>query len=119
MNAAEILHLWEFLAQTWGNRFLEEYGAKPNNAWSMALAGIKPDAAKLALSVLIREGSGFPPTLPEFIAAASKWRPPQSRAEVTTLTLPQRPDNETLKRNIQRLRETLNSPDVIKPMDPR
>lgn len=107
MTKSEILLLWEFLAQTWGAKFLEEYGAKPNQAWSMALANVEPAAAKLALNILINGGSAFAPTLPEFIAATKKYRRPEDRATVHALP---RQDPEKIKANLDKIRRMLREP---------
>lgn len=119
MTPAQIDSLWTLLAQTWGAKFLDQYGVKPNDAWAMTLANLGPQAGRHALTELIREGSAFPPTLPEFIAYARKWRPAPSGEEISAQLPPPRPDNETLKRKIQMLRDQLNSPEVFKPMYPR
>ena len=76
MNAEQIAALWVLLSQTWGTKFIDQYGKKPNEAWTMALTGMPIEAARFALKELIREGSAFPPTLPEFIAQARRYRPP-------------------------------------------
>jgi hypothetical protein len=107
MTKHEILLLWEFIAQTWGNKFLEEYGAKPNDAWTMALTAVEPAAAKLALNILIRAGSAFAPTLPEFIGATKAYRKPEDRA--TVHLLPQ-PDPEKARANLDRIRKMLSEP---------
>jgi hypothetical protein len=108
MNANEIAKLWEFLAQTWGNKFLEEYGAKPNDAWSMALAGIEPLAARFAVRQLINLGQPYAPTLPEFIAHAKRYRPLPTPA--TVLQLERKPADEAKARdNLKRLRDLLRS----------
>ena len=75
MNSGHMDAIWRLLAQTWGAKFLEQYGPRPNEAWSAALANVEPDAAKYALTKLIDSGSGFPPTLPEFVAWVKKYRP--------------------------------------------
>lgn len=70
MTPAQIETLWTLLAQTWGAKFIENYGPKPNDAWSAALVNLTPDQAKFALRKLIDAGSPFPPTLPEFASLA-------------------------------------------------
>jgi hypothetical protein len=62
------------MGQTWGNKFLEQYGPEPNDAWIAFLSGMTVDASKSAFRDLVLEGSGFPPTLPEFVAIARKHR---------------------------------------------
>jgi hypothetical protein len=120
MNAQQTRSVWMLLAQTWGARFLEQYGTTPNDAWAAALANIEPQAAKHALHKLIDEGSGFPPTLPEFVVHARTFRPVcpvvdinQGRARIEKQTT----DPETAKRNIRMLRETLRGAGYLKPDD--
>jgi hypothetical protein len=107
MNANEIAKLWEFIAQTWGNKFLEEYGAKPNEAWSMALSSIEPLAARFAVRQLIQLGQPYAPTLPEFISHAKRYRPLPTPATVHQLQ--RSPEDEAKAReNLKRLREMLD-----------
>lgn len=96
--------LWRLLAQTWGNRFLENYGNAPNEAWSAALANLSAQQCKHALGQLIKSGTPHPPTLPEFMVEARKYRPAfKSRPE--ELTNPVSP--EKAQENIRRLREAM------------
>jgi hypothetical protein len=117
MNTAEIGMIWSLLGQTWGAKFLEQYGPKPNEAWSAALASVEPDAAKYALTKLIDSGSAFPPTLPEFVVWAKKYRPVEicydanGRAYLAGERVPieyrQRSTPEVAQANLARLREML------------
>lgn len=118
MNGGQIETVWRLLAQTWGAKFLEQYGPRPNEAWSAAMANVSPEAAKHALMKLIDSGTPFPPTLPEFIAHAKKYRPVEIRFDangraylgdepVDLRSLPSPVDPETARANIQRLRDTL------------
>ena len=116
MNAAEIGMIWSLLGQTWGAKFLEQYGPKPNEAWSAALANLEPDSAKYALTKLIDSGSAFPPTLPEFVVWAKKYRPIDIRIDAngrmylggdcTPIEAP-RCSPEVAKANMAKLREML------------
>ena len=104
MTPEQIKGLWNLLGQTWGDKFMQQYGAEPNQAWTLTLAQVPLPAARLALDLLIRGGSGFPPTLPEFIAAAKKYRKPEDRA--TVLALPKQ-DPARVKANLERIRAML------------
>jgi len=74
-----MLALWNLLLQSWGQKFAEQYGATPNDAWTAMLANVEPEAARYAFTKLIDSGSAFPPTLPEFVAWAKKYRPVEIR----------------------------------------
>jgi hypothetical protein len=120
MNAAEIGMIWRLLGQTWGAKFLEQYGPNPNEAWSAVLGNIDPDAAKYALTKLVDSGSAFPPTLPEFVAYAKKYRPidirydgdgrPYIYGNVTAIESA-RCSPEQARENLAKLRATLNGND--------
>lgn len=118
MNAEQLRGLWNLLGQTWGSRFLEQYGTQPNEAWSAALAHVSPEAARHALKGLIGEGSAFPPTLPEFISWAKKYRPSVVKYDANgrgylgdepeVVRLPQRSvDPEKARQNLEKLRQML------------
>lgn len=74
MTPTDMGKLWDFLGQTWGSKFYEQYGLKPNEAWSAMLGDVSTEAARFAARNLIAGGSAFPPTLPEFTAEAVKYR---------------------------------------------
>lgn len=76
--------LWNRLRQMYGSRFLDQFGTEPNDLWITAVDGLLDAQIKLALQRLVREGSQHPPTLPEFMAIATK---PQS-STVNTYTAP-------------------------------
>lgn len=99
MTPNELAKLWDFLSQTWGNKFLEEYGKRPNAAWSMALKDIPVDVARYAVLGLIREGQPYAPTLPEFIGYCRRYRELPSPA-------PQLEHKPTMSR--ERLRDGLD-----------
>lgn len=80
MNRPEMLGLWNLLLQSWGQKFAEQYGVTPNDAWHGALAQVSVDAAKHAFRRALRETPTFPPTLGEFIAWAQDYRPETSRS---------------------------------------
>jgi hypothetical protein len=71
-------HLWNLLSQTWGDRFSQQFGATPNDAWRAALASLGIQPAQHAYRVLVKSSPEFPPTLPQFIQAASDYRKPES-----------------------------------------
>lgn len=52
------------MEQTWGSVPTDELVG----AWAAALADLEPDELAAGLSALLRRGSPFPPTLPEFYA---------------------------------------------------
>ena len=70
MNAEQIRRTWDMLAQSWGARFVDQFGADPNPMWVSMLGNVDTDAALHAVKRLILSGSPHPPTLPEFVAAA-------------------------------------------------
>ena len=116
MNSSEMLALWNLLLQSWGQKFAEQYGAKPNDAWTAMLAKVEPDAARYAFTQLIGAGSPFPPTLPEFVAWAKKYRPIDIRFDANgrmylggdfTPIDALRCSPEVAKANLEKLREML------------
>ena len=112
MTPHEIRGLWNLLGQTCGSRFLEQYGTQPNEAWSAFLENVDPMAARQALRMLVLEGSAFPPTLPEFVAAARKSSRDRAVAErneqtLRALTFQAPTDSEKARENMAKLRATL------------
>jgi hypothetical protein len=109
MTHEQMKHLWRLLGQTWGSKFAENYGPAPNDAWQAALQSISPDQAKHALKMLIQAGSPFPPTLPEFMADARRYRtPPAPPERMLGNSVPP----EQAAENIKRLRELMKSSGV-------
>lgn len=109
MTHAEIAQLWKLLGQTWGAKFLEQYGTKPNDAWSAMLAGVTPEGARAAFAGLVQAGSPFPPTLPEFVAEARKWgreRAKQQQADARLLPATT-VSEEQARANLERLRAAM------------
>ncbi len=74
MTLLEMHHLWNLLSQSWGDRFSQQFGATPNDAWRAALSSVGIQAAQHAYRVLVKSSTEFPPTLPQFIEAASEYR---------------------------------------------
>jgi hypothetical protein len=111
MNPEQIRQLWNLLLQSWGQKFAEQYGAEPNDAWTAMLASTEPSAAGAAFKALVLSGSPFPPTLPEFLAEARKHVRRQAVVDMNALRPPpQDPVSpERARENIERLRRTLNS----------
>jgi hypothetical protein len=109
MTPQDIAGLWRLLGQTWGAKFLEQYGATPNDAWATFLSNVDTGAARYALRGLVFEGSPFPPTLPEFMAWTRKYRPlPDSVSGLTRPAIEERRcDPETAAENLRKLREML------------
>lgn len=101
MSPNEMRTLWTLLGQTWGNRFLEEYGPRPNEAWSAALNTVDFQACTQAMRALIDLGSPFPPTLPEFLKQARRFR----ARPTNVVELPPPPmAPEKIRSNLERLR---------------
>jgi hypothetical protein len=74
MTLLEMHHLWNLLSQSWGDRFSQQFGATPNDAWRAALSSVGIQAAQHAYRALVKSSTEFPPTLPQFIEAASEYR---------------------------------------------
>jgi hypothetical protein len=110
MTPAQIDSLWTLLAQTWGAKFLDQYGVKPNDAWSMTLANLQPQQGRHALTSLINEGSAFPPTLPEFIAAARRYRAPVVEMPTRAVEQKQLMSRDEIRDGLDALREALGLP---------
>ena len=70
MSPTEVRGMWNLLLQSWGQKFAEQYGAQPNEAWVSALGYVSVDAGRHAYVTAMRETPTFPPTLPEFVACA-------------------------------------------------
>jgi hypothetical protein len=111
MTPEQIKHLWRLLGQTYGHKFADQYGPTPNEAWSAYLVTIQPEAAKHALQRLILNGEPFAPTLPEFIALARQWRPPQTEVVRPMRIEHQQPmTRELIRDGLDRLRQELGLP---------
>lgn len=104
MTPGEIRSLWTMLVQTWGQKFPEQYGTVPNDAWTAGLARLPIEAGRFAYGRAIKDSPTFPPTLPEFLAWASAYRPP-----ATTKALPSNGKPEDL--STQDLRDAC-SPEI-------
>jgi hypothetical protein len=64
--------LWKAFARMFGGRWSSQYGASDNGTWGMALRFVDNNSFEEAIDRVIRDGSGFPPTLPEFVSICSK-----------------------------------------------
>lgn len=111
MTPDQIKHLWRLLAQTYGQRWAEQYGPTPNEAWSAYLATIDAQRAKHGLHKAIHSGCPHPPSLPEFIAYVKTFR----EASVIQFNGPrlehQQPmTRELIREGLDRLRRELNLP---------
>lgn len=106
MTPEQIHHLWNLLSQSWGDKFSQQFGATPNDAWSAALGACSVQAAQHAYRELCRETPDFPPTLPQFMQAALSYRHP---ASVVSLPGPARA--EAGSRPTEELRQ-MASPEV-------
>ena len=112
MKPKDMNALWRLLGQTWGSRFVEQYGTAPNEAWAAMLAEMDPEYARTAYRALVLSGSPHPPTLPEFLAEARKARRDQVIAERNAqalLSAPRQIDPEKARENIEKIRRMLNS----------
>jgi len=112
VNQQQIGDVWNLLLQSWGQKFAEQYGATPNQAWAAMLEAIEVDAARAAFKALVLSGSPFPPTLPEFLAEARKFvrvRAIEERNAATMRALGTSVSSEKAQENLARLRALLNS----------
>ena len=64
--------LWVKFARSFGGRWSSQYGASDNGTWGLALCFVTDAAIDEAVERVIRNGGGFPPTLPEFVAMCAK-----------------------------------------------
>jgi hypothetical protein len=107
MNPEQIKHLWRLLGQTYGQRWAEQYGPTPNEAWTAYLSTIEPERAKHGLHKVIHSGSPFPPTLPEFIGYVKTFRPAARVMQIDEQRTPA--DAEKARQNIERIRQMLRT----------
>jgi len=109
VNTAEMAKLWSLLGQTWGSKFIDQYGPNPNEAWQGVLAQTDLGAARDALRALIYAGSPFPPTLPEFLAEARKSVRERIKRENSEelLRIEQRGDPSVARDSIAQIRAML------------
>jgi len=80
VNRPEMLVMWNLLVQSWGQKFAEQYGVTPNEAWQGMLTHVTPEAGRFAFQKALRETPTFPPTLGDFLAWVQEYRPEASRA---------------------------------------
>ena len=112
MTPNDMRGLWRLLGQTWGAKFVEQYGTEPNEAWVAMLNEIDTESARAAYRALVLSGSAFPPTLPEFLAEARKAARDRAIAERNAQALlppPQRSSPERARELADLLRRTLHS----------
>lgn len=69
--------LWDRFADMFGARFYDQYGSEPSEAWVEAVAELRGDQVKSALTKIRNSGAQYPPSLPEFLALARSQRLPQ------------------------------------------
>jgi hypothetical protein len=107
MTPEAIKHLWRLLGQTYGQRWADQYGPTPNEAWSAFLTTIDVPRAKHGLHKAMNSGIPHPPTLPEFVAYVKTFR---AAAEVHQIVDARTPaDNAKVRDNLARLRDLLKS----------
>jgi hypothetical protein len=111
MTPEQIKVVWRSLVQVYGHKFADQYGPTPNEAWSAYLATLSVDAAKHAIRKLVFSGEPFAPTLPEFIAYAGQYRPPESQVVRPMRIEHQQPmTRELIRDGLDRLRQELGLP---------
>jgi len=99
MMPPEMLSLWNLLVQSWGQKFAEQYGIRPNDAWQGMLAHVSTDAAMHAFKRALRESPTFPPTLGDFLAWSQDYRPPAAKALQSDSHCGYQQTTEELRRN--------------------
>lgn len=111
MTPREVDAIWDLLSQTWGAKFIDQYGPRPNDAWSGMLEAVDCDSARAAYRALVLSGTPFPPTLPEFLAEARNHVRKQIREADTAQHLlpPPKGNPDVARENLERLRRLLNS----------
>ena len=63
--------VWIRLAEMHGDRFLREYGERPNRTWLEAISRMSDEQVIASLRSLAEQNRAHPPTLPEFVAAGT------------------------------------------------
>ena len=63
--------VWVRLTEMHGDRFLREYGERPNRTWAEAIARMSDEQVIASLRSLAEQNRAHPPTLPEFVAAGT------------------------------------------------
>lgn len=61
--------VWAVLAEMYGTKLLNAYGDKPGPMWRRVIGELTDVQIRAGLDALMRSGSAFAPTLPEFRAA--------------------------------------------------
>lgn len=64
------LRVWKRLHEMYGDRFLREFGAEPNDTWVATIARISDQEIIASLKALAQTGSPHPCSLPEFVKAS-------------------------------------------------
>tara|TARA_R110000868_G_scaffold390154_2_gene659716 strand:- start:830 stop:1195 length:366 start_codon:yes stop_codon:yes gene_type:complete len=95
------------MAGMWGP---PEGHAVVHETWQLGLAGVAPESIGGALDHFMRSGSGWPPTLPEFVEAC-RLAAVARESSKTVLTLPAPgesfTDHETAQENIRKVQDML------------
>jgi hypothetical protein len=78
------------MTDLFGARWLETYGPEPSPLWANQVEALNDAQVKRALQMILKTGSGHPPSLPEFLAFARGERsveapasPEAPREEIT------------------------------------
>ena len=108
--------VWIRLAEMHGDRFLREYGEKPNRTWLEAIDRMSDEQVIASLRRLAEQNRAHPPTLPEFVSAGTMkpknefgldYVPEYHRETRHTRLLDQPRDEEAAKENLAKMRATL------------
>lgn len=72
----------------YGNRFTREYGDSAPDTWHRTITSLKDYELTRGLRRLLQQGSGSPPTLPQFVKACKAADPDDVVRPQNTLVLP-------------------------------
>lgn len=61
--------VWAMLTEMFGNAFPQKFGANPGPLWREVIAELTDAQVKTGLDSIMKAGSPFPPSMPEFKAA--------------------------------------------------
>lgn len=63
-----MIDLWEMMGRLFGSKFASNYGADvdPDGIWAAALMDVPWEKIKFGFDELMRKGSEWPPSVPEF-----------------------------------------------------
>lgn len=96
--SARAKRVWKRLAEFYGARVIEQFGALPPDPWCKVIEAYDDDAISRALINIQTSHLQYPPTLPEFSAALSAAIPkavsdkPDVRIDLTNFVMRNYPD---------------------------